>query len=141
MASAPAAPGRRSKTGIDLSATGATRQARGAPVRYADGEHDCVLVVGSRATGANVDEEHDTALGLPGRMDKTTTRFGKATRRKLDAALDEALAHTFPASDPIAIGRATGTEPPARPIDRKPPISDRAAPADARKQSHRRSVK
>jgi hypothetical protein len=74
-------------------------------------------------------------------MDKATTRVGKAEWRKLDAELDEALAHTFPASDPIAIGRATGTEPPARPIDRKAPLSDRAAPADARKQSHRRADK
>jgi hypothetical protein len=118
-----------------LSATGVARQARAAPVRFANGEHDCVLAVGSRATGANVDEEHDTALGLPGRMDKATTRVGKAKLRKLDAELDEALAHTFPASDPVAIGRATGTEPPARPIDRKAPLSDPAAPAHARKLS------
>jgi hypothetical protein len=71
-------------------------------------------------------------------MDKATTRVGKAEWRKLDAELDEALAHTFPASDPIAIGHATGTEPPARPIDRKPPIPDRPAPTDARKLSRRR---
>jgi hypothetical protein len=71
-------------------------------------------------------------------MDKATTRVGKAERRKLDAELDEALVHTFPASDPVAIGHATGTEPPARPIDRKPPLSDRAAPTHARKLSRRR---
>jgi hypothetical protein len=55
-------------------------------------------------------------------MDKATTRAGKAERRKLDAQLDQALVYTFPASDPISIGHATGTEPPARPIDRKAPI-------------------
>ena len=72
-------------------------------------------------------------------MDKATTRVGKAERRKLDAELDEALAHTFPASDPVSIGHATGTEPPARPTDRKAPIPIGVPPADARKQSHRRS--
>lgn len=42
--------------------------------------------------------------------------------RKLDRELDEALGQTFPASDPFSVGRITGTEPPARPIDRKAPI-------------------
>jgi hypothetical protein len=51
-------------------------------------------------------------------------RTQKAGRSKhgaavLDAKLDVALAHTFPASDPVAIGGATGTEPPARPVDRQ----------------------
>jgi hypothetical protein len=39
-------------------------------------------------------------------------------RRRLDERLDEALAETFPASDPIAVGHPTGTERPGRPIDR-----------------------
>ena len=73
-------------------------------------------------------------------MDKATTRVGKAERRKLDAELDEALAHTFPASDPVAIGHATGTEPPARPTDRKAPISDRAASAEPGMLSGRTQV-
>jgi hypothetical protein len=34
--------------------------------------------------------------------------------RRLDEKLDAALIETFPASDPIAIGRATATEPAAR---------------------------
>jgi hypothetical protein len=106
-----------------LSVTGAVREARGAPVCFADGEHNCVLAVGAGAAGANVDKNHDNAGELPRRMDKATTRVGKAERRKLDAELDEALAHTFPASDPVSIGHATSTEPPARPTDRKPPIS------------------
>jgi hypothetical protein len=40
----------------------------------------------------------------------------------LEAQLDLALAHTFPASDPVAVGGTTGTEPPSRPADRLPPI-------------------
>ncbi len=41
-----------------------------------------------------------------------------------EAKLDEALGGTFPASDPIAVGGATSTEPPSRPIDRKAPLVD-----------------
>jgi hypothetical protein len=44
-------------------------------------------------------------------------------RRKLEARLDEALAQTFPASDPFSVGRFTGTEPPSRPVDRRAPKS------------------
>ena len=36
-------------------------------------------------------------------------------------ALDAALAMTFPASDPIAVGRPTSTEPPARPARKGKP--------------------
>lgn len=42
-------------------------------------------------------------------------------RPKWDERLDEALRQTFPASDPVAVGEATSTEPPARPVDRKAP--------------------
>src|SRR5215475_668266 len=38
----------------------------------------------------------------------------------LDARLDLALVATFPASDPIAIGRSTALEPPSRPVERGP---------------------
>ena len=55
------------------------------------------------------------------RPDRTETRADAAA---LDAKLDLALAHTFPASDPVAVGGATGTEPPARPVDRQSPIID-----------------
>ena len=41
---------------------------------------------------------------------------------ELDARLYMALAHTFPASVPVAVGRATATEPPARPVERKAPV-------------------
>jgi hypothetical protein len=43
----------------------------------------------------------------------------RAERRKLDDRLDEALRQTFPASDPVSIGRVTATEPPSRPV--RPP--------------------
>jgi hypothetical protein len=56
--------------------------------------------------------------------------------RKLDAQLDEALTETFPASDPIAVGRFTATEPPARPIDRKAPVID-IADVDAARRKRR----
>jgi hypothetical protein len=46
------------------------------------------------------------------------TEKAKAKEKKLDKAVDM----TFPASDPVASGKATGTEPPRRPADRKPPI-------------------
>ena len=38
--------------------------------------------------------------------------------------LDRALENTFPASDPFSIGDPTGTEPPRRPLDRRPPEID-----------------
>jgi len=46
----------------------------------------------------------------------------KRQRRKLDARLDEALAQTFPASDPVSVGHVTATEPPSRPVDTKSPL-------------------
>jgi hypothetical protein len=49
------------------------------------------------------------------------TRSEERMSRKLDAELDKALAQTFPASDPFSVGHATGTEPPSRSIDHKPP--------------------
>jgi hypothetical protein len=46
----------------------------------------------------------------------------QSSERRLDAMLDDALAGTFPASDPVAVGGATSTEPPARPVDRQAPL-------------------
>ncbi len=40
---------------------------------------------------------------------------------KKDKALDKSVEMTFPASDPAALGGATGTEPPRRPVDRQAP--------------------
>jgi hypothetical protein len=42
-------------------------------------------------------------------------------KRHLDELLDEGLRATFPASDPVAVGRFTGTEPPSQPLDRAGP--------------------
>lgn len=43
-------------------------------------------------------------------------------KRRQDEKIDEAIRETFPASDPAAVGEATGTEPTKRPKDRLPPI-------------------
>jgi hypothetical protein len=42
-------------------------------------------------------------------------------KRHLDELLDEGLRATFPASDPVAVGHLTGTEPPSQPLDRAVP--------------------
>jgi hypothetical protein len=39
-------------------------------------------------------------------------------KQRDDERLDEGLTETFPASDPIAVGRPTSTEPPRTPLDR-----------------------
>ena len=44
-------------------------------------------------------------------------------RSHLDELLDEGLRATFPASDPVAVGHFTGTEPPSQPLDRAAPGS------------------
>ena len=46
------------------------------------------------------------------------TEAKKSKEKKIDKAVDM----TFPASDPPARGKATGTEPPKRPVDRKAPV-------------------
>ena len=43
---------------------------------------------------------------------------GRKEKRHLDELLDEGLKQTFPASDPVSVGRFTSTEAPSRPIDR-----------------------
>jgi hypothetical protein len=43
-------------------------------------------------------------------------------RRKKDKKVDQSVDMTFPASDPPARGKPTGTEAPKRPVDRKPPV-------------------
>jgi len=52
----------------------------------------------------------------------------------LDARLDQALLQTFPASDPIAIGGDTATEPPSRPVERLAPAIDADAVEAVRTQ-------
>jgi hypothetical protein len=46
-------------------------------------------------------------------------------KAKTDKKIDKAGGMTFPASDPAATGKATGTEPPTRPTDRKAPVITR----------------
>jgi hypothetical protein len=45
-----------------------------------------------------------------------------AGRESCEEKIDEAVEMTFPASDPIAPGHATGTEPAVRPADRRAPV-------------------
>jgi hypothetical protein len=59
----------------------------------------------------------------------------KETERKVDKAIDM----TFPASDPVATGGATSTEPPRRPADRKPPIVSKEEIERARRGGHSQS--
>lgn len=53
---------------------------------------------------------------------KTLAGHIRPEREPNDKKVDAAVAMTFPASDAPASGRATGTEPPARPVDRKAPL-------------------
>jgi hypothetical protein len=60
----------------------------------------------------------------------------KDSRRK-DKSVDKAGDMSFPASDPPAAGRATSTEPPARPTDRRAPaISREQIEAAQRSEGH-----
>ena len=52
-----------------------------------------------------------------------------AKQRKHDRAVDM----TFPASDPVAQGKPTGTEKPRRPVDRKAPATTREEIEQARR--------
>lgn len=58
---------------------------------------------------------------MAARKDSAKSRESKARDRKLDDAVDM----TFPASDPVAPGHSTGTEPPRGPADRKAPVVSR----------------
>jgi hypothetical protein len=58
-------------------------------------------------------------------------------RRHLDELLDEGLRGTFPASDPVTVGRFTSTEPPSRPVDRAAPDTT-SAPKSRRGGPHTR---
>jgi hypothetical protein len=52
------------------------------------------------------------------RRNDARSRESKSRERRLDNAVEM----TFPASDPVAPGHATGTEPPRRPADRRAPV-------------------
>ncbi|KAB2919768.1 MAG: hypothetical protein F9K29_04040 [Hyphomicrobiaceae bacterium] len=59
-------------------------------------------------------------------MPKVASKTKRRPRKSgLDEELDEALEQTFPASDPVAVGGATATEDPLRPVDRKAPEIDK----------------
>jgi hypothetical protein len=66
-----------------------------------------------------------------------TPRVARAAA--LDARLDLALMATFPASDPIAIGRSTATEPPSRPVERRAAAIDAEVIEEVRWQPPRAS--
>jgi hypothetical protein len=54
--------------------------------------------------------------------------------RKLEKDLDEALAQTFPASDPFTVAQDTATEPPGRPVDRQAHAFDKEQLAASRRR-------
>lgn len=59
-----------------------------------------------------------------------------STRRKdEEKKVDRAIDMTFPASDPVATGEATSTEPPKRPKDRKARVISREEIEHARRGS------
>lgn len=59
-------------------------------------------------------------------------------KRKQGSKLYKAVDGTFPASDPPAVGTPTSTEPPKRPLDRKPPVISREQnEAAERDEGHR----
>jgi hypothetical protein len=64
-------------------------------------------------------EEIDQAEALLAMLDRISRAKGGGERRHLDELLDEGLKETFPASDPVAVGHFTATEPPSRPVDRE----------------------
>jgi hypothetical protein len=55
--------------------------------------------------------------------------------RQHDEKVDKAVDMTFPASDPVATGQATSTEPPKRPTDRQPPLISKEEIDQARRGS------
>jgi hypothetical protein len=56
----------------------------------------------------------------------------RSTKKK-EKKIDEAVDATFPASDPPASGKATGTESPGRPVDRKAPLITKEQIAEAQR--------
>jgi hypothetical protein len=55
------------------------------------------------------------------------------SQAKKDEKHDKAVDMTFPASDPTAHGKPTGTEEPGRPADRKAPVITREQIEQARR--------
>lgn len=53
-------------------------------------------------------------------------------KAKQENKLDDAVEKTFPASDPVATGRPTSTEPVQKPVDRKAPVISKEEIENAR---------
>lgn len=61
----------------------------------------------------------------------------KPDKQEKEKKIDNAIKETFPASDPVATGEATGTEPAKRPVDRRPPVISKEEIEQAQKgQGH-----
>lgn len=59
----------------------------------------------------------------------------RSRKKEKDKKVDEAVDMTFPASDPVAVGQATSTEPPKSPTDRKSPVISKEEIEQARRGS------
>jgi hypothetical protein len=57
--------------------------------------------------------------------------FGPSNEQ--EKKVDQAVDMTFPASDPVAAGESTSTEPPKRPTDREPPLVSKEEIEQARR--------
>lgn len=82
-------------------------------------------------------EEIAQAEALLVMLGRVSSPRSRSDKRHLDDLLDEGLRETFPASDPVAVGHFTSTEPPSRPIDRgatEPTFATRGRPTTPRKR-------
>jgi hypothetical protein len=77
-------------------------------------------VAAGKLDGDDADEVAQAEALLLMLMRLSAARAGRE-KRHLDELLDEGLRETFPASDPVAVGHFTSTEPPSRPIDKAAP--------------------
>jgi hypothetical protein len=57
----------------------------------------------------------------------------KTKKKKENKKVDKAVDMTFPASDPVATGKATSTEAPHKPVDREPPAISKEEIEQARR--------
>jgi hypothetical protein len=63
------------------------------------------------------------------------------TKTSKERKIDKAVDMTFPASDAPAHGKATGTEPPRRPADRKAPLITKEAIEQAQRGEGHKEIK
>lgn len=57
-------------------------------------------------------------------MADTSSDVKALPKEELESQLEDALEHTFPASDPFAVGEPTSSEP-ERPLNRRPALIDK----------------